>query len=167
MSVFDVDFRRLGLQLLPLCLRRRLMGALVYAVTQPATILLKDLIKYRREVNEETKRNGQTCNLRRILNDIFDPYERGISIIDTEHSTGITLHLRSEGHILVTPQIVNSRGYGGRTDLDFAVRMPFRLRGVVDECQLCSVVRRYKLAGMRFGIEYIGVQAIDDTRRRT
>lgn len=154
MSVFDVDIRRLGLQLLPLCLRRRLMGALVYAVTQPATILLKDLIKYRREVNEEMKRNGQTCNLRRMLNDAFDP-AREISIIDTTNSTGVTLCLRSEGETLTTPQTLNSRGYGGSTDLDFAVRLPIRLKGVVDERKLCGMVRRYKLAGMRFGLEYV------------
>ena len=114
----------------------------------------KDLIKYRREVNEEMKRNGQTCNLRRMLNDAFDP-AREISIIDTTNSTGVTLCLRSEGETLTTPQTLNSRGYGGSTDLDFAVRLPIRLKGVVDERKLCGMVRRYKLAGMRFGLEYV------------
>ena len=52
MSLFDVDIRRLGLQLLPMCLRKPLMGALVYAVTQPAAAELKELLRYRREVNE-------------------------------------------------------------------------------------------------------------------
>lgn len=161
MSLFDVDIRRLGLQLLPMCLRKPLMGALVYAVTQPASAELKDLLNYRREVNEEMRRNGQTCNLRRMLNDLFDPSQRGITIIETSRSTGVTLGLRADGNTLTTPQTLNSRGYGGSTDLDFAVRLPFRLQGKIDERQVSSVVRRYKLAGMRFGLEYTGLRNVN------
>ena len=161
MSLFDVDIRRLGLQLLPMCLRKPLMGALVYAVTQPASAELKDLLNYRREVNEEMRRNGQTCNLRRMLNDLFDPSQRGITIIETSRSTGVTLSLRADGNTLTTPQTLNNRGYGGSTNLDFAVRLPSRLKGVIDERQVSSVVRRYKLAGMRFGLEYAGIRQVD------
>lgn len=161
MSLFDVDIRRLGLQLLPMCLRKPLMGALVYAVTQPASAELKDLLNYRREVNEEMRRNGQTCNLRRMLNDLFDPTRRGITIIETSRSTGVTLSLRADGNTLTTPQTLNNRGYGGSNDLDFAVRLPSRLKGVIDERQVSSVVRRYKLAGMRFGLEYAGIRQVD------
>ena len=161
MSLFDVDIRRLGLQLLPMCLRKPLMGALVYAVTQPASAELKDLLNYRREVNEEMRRNGQTCNLRRMLNDLFDPSRRGITIIETSRSTGVTLGLRADGNTLTTPQTLNSRGYGGSTDLDFAVRLPYRLQGKIDERQVSSVVRRYKLAGMRFGLEYTGLRNVN------
>lgn len=161
MSLFDVDIRRLGLQLLPMCLRKPLMGALVYAVTQPASAELKDLLNYRREVNEEMRRNGQTCNLRRMLNDLFDPSRRGITIIETSRSTGVTLGLRADGNTLTTPQTLNSRGYGGSTDLDFAVRLPSRLQGKIDERQVSSVVRRYKLAGMRFVLEYTGLRNVN------
>ena len=161
MSLFDVDIRRLGLQLLPMCLRKPLMGALVYAVTQPAAAELKDLLNYRREVNEEMRRNGQTCNLRRMLNDLFDPSRRGITIIDTSRSTGVTLGLRADGNTLTTPQTLNSRGYGGSTDLDFAVRLPSWLHGKIDERQVSSMVRRYKLAGMRFGLEYTGLRQVN------
>ena len=161
MSLFDVDIRRLGLQLLPMCLRKPLMGALVYAVTQPAAAELKDLLNYRREVNEEMRRNGQTCNLRRMLNDLFDPSRRGITIIETSRSTGVTLGLRADGNTLTTPQTLNSRGYGGSTDLDFAVRLPSWLHGKIDERQVSSMVRRYKLAGMRFGLEYTGLRQVN------
>lgn len=163
MSLFDVDLRRLALQMLPMCLRKPLMGALVYAVTKPVDLELNDMLSYRNEVNEEMRRNGQTCNLRRVLNDLFDPQYRGISIIETERKTGVTLNRRADGKKLTTPQILNNRGYGGSSDLDFAVRLPIRLEGVVDERQVKSVVRRYKLAGMRFGLEYIGFDAIDLT----
>lgn len=161
MSLFDVNIRRLGLQLLPMCLRKPLIGALVYAVTQPAAAELNDLLRYRRDVNEEMRRNGQTCNLRRMLNDLFDPERRGITIVETAHSTGVTLSLRSDGKTLTTPQTLNSRGYGGSTDLDFAVRLPARLWGKIDERKLNSAVRRYKLAGMRFGVEYVGLREYD------
>lgn len=157
MSLFDVDLRRLALQMLPMCLRKPLMGALVYAVTKPVDLELNDMLSYRKEVNEEMRRNGQTCNLRRVLNDLFDPQYRGISIIETERKTGVTLNRRADGKKLTTPQILNNRGYGGSSDLDFAVRLPERLKGVVDERQVNSVVRRYKLAGMRFGLEYVGL----------
>ena len=165
MTLFDVDIRRLGLQLLPMCLRKPLMGALVYAVTQPAAAELKALLRYRRDVNEEMRRNGQTCNLRRMLNDLFDPKRRGITIIETTRSTGVTLSLRADGKTLTTPQTLNSRGYGGSSDLDFAVRLPSRLWGQVDERKLNSAVRRYKLAGMRFGVEHVGLKQNDVTER--
>lgn len=162
MSLFDVDLRRLALQLLPMCLRKPLMGALVYAVTKPVDLELNDMLSYRSEVNEEIRRNGQTCNLRRVLNDLFDPQHRGISIIETDHNTGITLSRRADGKTMTTPQVLNNRGYGGSSDLDFAVRLPGRLKGVVDERQVNSVVRRYKLAGMRFGLEFVGISATDN-----
>lgn len=162
MSLFDVDLRRLALQMLPMCLRKPLMGALVYAVTKPIDLELNDMISYRNEVNEEMRRNGQTCNLRRVLNDLFDPQYRGISIIETDHNTGVTLSRRADGKTMVTPQILNNRGYGGSSDLDFAVRLPGRLKGVVDERQVNSVVRRYKLAGMRFGLEFAGISVTDN-----
>ena len=155
MRLFNVDIRRLGLQLLPMCMRKPIMGALVYAVTQPAAAELEDILRYRSEVDKEMGRNGQTCNLRRMLNEFFDPVQRGITIVEAIRSTGITLGLRSDGKTLTTPQILNGRGYGGSTDVDFAVRLPGRLKGAVDERQLCSMVRRYKLAGMRFVLEYI------------
>ena len=164
MSLFAVDIRRLGLQLLPLCLRKPLMGALVYAVTHPSASVLSALLRYRSEVKEELSRNGQTCHLRRMLNDEFDPTRRGIRIIETGHSSGVTLHLRADGQEQTTPQTLNCRSYGGSTELDFAVRLPWRLRSVVDERRLTSMVRRYKLAGMRFGVEYTGVQVIDNLR---
>lgn len=162
MSLFDVDLRRLALQMLPMCLRKPLMGALVYAVTKPIDLELNDMISYRNEVNEEMRRNGQTCNLRRVLNDLFDPQYRGISIIETDHNTGVTLSRRADGKTMATPQILNNRGYGGSSDLDFAVRLPGRLKGVVDERQVNSVVRRYKLAGMRFGLEFVGISVTDN-----
>ena len=155
MSMVSVEIKRLGLQLLPLCLRKPLMAALVYAVTKPAGMLYDDLQSYRTETKEELKRNGQVCNLRRVLNDLFDSEQRGISIIDTGKGDGVTLSLRSSGRALTTPQTLNMRGYGGSSDLNFSVRLPGRLYGVVDVKRLTSVVRRYKLAGMRFGLEYV------------
>lgn len=167
MSMFDIDIRRLALQLLPMCLRKPLMGALVYAVTKPATLALEDMLDFRSEVNEEMRRNGQTCNLRRVLNDVFDPKQRKITIIETARNTGVTLALREDGKTLTTPQTLNNRGYGGSTDLDFAIRLPSRLKGIIDERKLNSVVRRYKLAGMRFGIEYTGLNFNDDSFVKT
>lgn len=155
MSIIDTDIRRLALQLMPLCLRRPLMGALVWAVTKAAVDQKTDMTDFRAEVNEEMRRNGQTCNLRRVLNDSFDTKMRGIDVIEAEHTTGITLAMRDDGMTMTTPQTVSSRGYGGSTDLDFAVRLPQRLKGNVDERMLNSIVRRYKLAGMRFCIEYV------------
>lgn len=155
MRIIDMDIRRLALQLMPLCLRKPLLGAMVWALTKPAVVQKKDLMDYRSVVNEEMRRNGQTCNLRRVLNDSFDPKQRGIDVIEAEHTTGITLAMRDDGMTMTTPQTVNSRGYGGSTELDFAVRLPQRLKGNVDERMLNSIVRRYKLAGMRFCIEYV------------
>ena len=155
MSIIDTDIRRLALQLMPLCLRKPLLGAMVWALTKPAVVQKKDLMDYRSVVNEEMRRNGQTCNLRRVLNDSFDPKMRGIDVIEAEHTTGITLAMRDDATTMTTPLTVNSRGYGGSTELDFAVRLPQRLKGIVDERMLNSIVRRYKLAGMRFCIEYV------------
>lgn len=163
MSLLDVDIRRLALQLLPMCLRKPLMGALVYAVTKPAAMELGDVLSYRSEVNEEMRRNGQTCNLRRVLNNLFDPEQRGIQILEPSHDTGVVLGMRTDGKTLTMPLALPSRGYGGSTEVDFFVRIPVRLYGVLDEQQMNSIVRRYKLAGMRFGIEYPGLETSDAT----
>lgn len=163
MSLLDVDIRRLALQLLPMCLRKPLMGALVYAVTKAAAMELDDILSYRNEVNEEMRRNGQTCNLRRVLNNLFDPEQRGILVVEPSHGTGVVLSMRADGKTLIIPLALPCRGYGGSTEVDFFVRIPGRLYGVVDQKQVNSIIRRYKLVGMRFSLEYTNLLTVSNT----
>lgn len=159
---YDVDYRRLGLLLLPMTLRRPRLTALVQVLMAPLVRLGRELTDYRALKAYRLGHNGQTCRLRAVLNDRFDPVLRGIRITEAEGTVAsLRIFLREterftrirrrdgEGQVCIY-----RRGFGGIGGLDFWVELPSRLRGVASEDEVRAVVNIYRLASKRFGLTY-------------
>lgn len=82
MKLYQIDFKRLVLLLLPTFLRKPRLFAFLCALTFSVRELHAKFLKNRNENLLRIKRNGQVCYLRGMLNDELAPEERRIQIKD-------------------------------------------------------------------------------------
>lgn len=159
--IYDVNIKRLALLTLPTWLRKPLSGALIYAGVIPLVRLLGELRSFRKSTNYRLRHNGQVCKLRGVLNDLFDPELRRISLTDSEDGASTEIWRvchRGVGQWAIVPLrgmgaiSIHREGFGGTSGYDFWVNLPEDLKG--SEIRLRAVVNMYKLAGKRFAINY-------------
>lgn len=163
MGKYAINMKRLALLLLPTFWRRPLFAALTYAAVSPLQALHTRFMRWRQETDYRLRYNGQVCHLEAVLNDRFDPLQRRITITDNAENIGsITLHRRVVDRSVLLPQrgsgriiLLNRRGYGGVSGVDFWVNLPISLYGDIDLAQVRAVVGTYKLASKRFSINFI------------
>ena len=129
----------------------------------PLQWLHTQFVLWKHDAEYRVQKNGQVCHLRAVLNDMFDPIDRRITITDNAENVGyIILHHRDTDQSVRLPArgsgravILNRRGYGGVNGYDFWVNLPVALYGKVDLAQVTGVVNTYKLASKRFSINFI------------
>lgn len=156
---YNVNVGKLAVQLLPMCLRGGRMKAFVKAFAEPLTTIRELFTAYREETDYRLTHNSQVCYLRAVLNDKFDPLLRGVQIEDAERNLeGVIIHPRRYVSPVVlnptTPKILYRRNFGGSRSVAFKVVVPYRLRDRIDTYNLAATINKYKLASMRYEIEY-------------
>ncbi len=163
-ETFNVNIKRLALLVLPTWLRRPLVGALIYAGVTPLGRLVQELRKYRSTTRYRLRHNGQVCKLRGVLNDEFDPALRRITIEDSQSSSTIeadVIFQRDVGRWTILPQrskgsvITHRRGFSGTSGYDFWANVPSELNNEQTTIRMKALINTYKLASMRFTINYI------------
>ena len=162
-KLYDVNFKRLALLLLPTFRRRPLLAALAYAAVSPLQWLHTRFILWKRESDYRLEHNGQVCYLRGLLNDLFDPIDRRITVTEEVSNVGnIVLHRREVQRAVRLPArgsgrmvVLNRRGYGGVSGYDFWVNIPVALLDEIDTDRARAVVDSYKLASKRYQINFI------------
>jgi len=179
MKVFEVDFKRLVVLLLPTFLRRPLLFALLKALVRPLVSMHTTFMAARREALYKANHTGQVCYLRGCLNDAFDSDLRRIKLADAESlgwcilykketfppdGKGKPLNLafasEKQKKMLVFGignkgvALLSKQGSIGAVGADFAVMVPMSMRGRVDENRIISLVNFYKLASKRYMINY-------------
>lgn len=163
MGKYDINAKRLALLLLPTFWRKPGFAALAYAAVSPLQWLHTQFVLWKRDAEYRVQKNGQVCHLRAVLNDMFDPIARRITITEEAAEAGaLMLRKREEEQALLLPRretgrafIINRRGFGGVNGYDFWVNIPIALYGTVDVSRLRAIVGTYKLASRRFSINYI------------
>lgn len=157
---YRLNIRRLALLTLPTFYRKPLMGGILYSAVRPLRRIYQEFLTTIERSEIELRSTGQVCRLRGVLNELLDPDERGIRIVEDDSGDGtlksycrseerwVMLSCRSQlGGISIT-----RRGYGGVNGYDFRLEVPERLRG--SETRLRAIVDRYKLASKRYGVSY-------------
>lgn len=166
MSKFDVNYDRLAVLLLPMCLRKKTLTSLLSVLVKPVQMLHAELTGYRQDKRKRLTHNGQTCKLRALLTDRYgrlpEDGGKGIDIEDADgdKDEGLTIYLRAmrtpvmlAGRNVKEGQVqVFMRGFGGITGTGFWVCLPGRLRD--SEAEVRAIVNTYKLAGVKYGIKY-------------
>lgn len=86
MQIMQIDFRRLACMLLPPAMRGARIASLMVVLLHPLRRVHRDFALQRDTTLRKLSYNGQTCNLRRMLNDTFgyEDYSQGFKIIDVE-----------------------------------------------------------------------------------
>ncbi len=137
MKYFDLDIKKLSVELLPTFLRKPVIVAFLVALTAPLISIYRAFTKYRKNTNYRLNHNGQVCYLRKVLNDRFDPIQRRIEIGDISRkeplyiftvSENLPLYIFTENEINGsnnTPQyLFTDTETGKKSAADFIVKLP-------------------------------------------
>ena len=84
MKLYQIDYKRLALLLLPTFLRKPRIFAFLSAFVFGVSVLHNRFMKNRTANLLRIKRNGQVCYLKGMLNDELDPDKRRIRITDQD-----------------------------------------------------------------------------------
>lgn len=154
-----VDFRKLALLLLPTALRKKGIIALTSSLIQGVRVLQSDYQVFCEQTESTLKYNGQVCYLRGLLNDTFDSDDRRISVSDAAEHDPLLIYTRKFGKQCILAHqrngnavILNLRGYQGLSEYSFLVNVPWDL--IIYADRLTAMVNSYKLAGMKWKINY-------------
>lgn len=161
---FDIDFNRLIVSLLPPALRKPTLYSMLYCLIKPIISI------YNTFVNQRTKNlyfasiTPQVCQIRKLLNDTFDPNERRIYITDGQTNEWTIVYsyllfnpndgkqplwISPNDYNLISSQVaVSTMGY------DFVVMVPWRLNDDDKQNSMVSLINTYKLASKRYIINY-------------
>jgi hypothetical protein len=160
-NIFEINYKRLALLLLPTFLRRDVIVAFLRAMTMPAVTLYDLFMSNRKNNLYKLKMNGQVCYLRRVLNDAF-PSANGAIQIESSKSVGgwqyawdkdydpylRYLLIADEGTIFRDKSAILQSVNG------FIVSVPRALHSVNNDAKLRSLLNAYKLLGKSYTIIY-------------
>lgn len=176
MGVYDIDFDEQVRQDLPVGLRKEKRRSWLQVLEFGVQTLWGEFMAFRgsnsglgdtESVLYRLNHNSQVCSLEAALNDVFDSADRGIYITDGQWDDVIYLYLDmeerpvwlamdSEGTFTdpyVAPAVLYTEAETTFAGVDFLIHVPHLVvvAGYNIE-RLKALVKRYKLAGKRFGI---------------
>lgn len=171
MKLFQIDYKRLVLLLLPTFLRQSRIFAFMTALTFSVSSLY-DTFKANRERNlRRLKFNGQVCYLQKMLNDELDFVARRISISDksSEGQWLIAMDEVEPYQLFVMPEQLNAEGKmeadRGNLIFDegllisdtaiFHLSVPWAETDIDMDNRLKSLLNEYKLLSKKYKIERI------------
>lgn len=158
MKLYQIDYKRLVLLLLPTFLRKprffAFLSALVFGVSELHARFLKN-----RSANLlRIKRNGQVCYLRGLLNDELDPWQRRIDVMDGEtegdwvfamdEEEAYQLFIDNPGVLVYSENLII-----GNTAF-FHVAVPWRKNQTDQNNRLCNFLNEYKLLSKKYVISH-------------
>lgn len=156
--IYIIDYLKLALCLLPDYVRKTKMIALVNIFVSPVIYLYQLFLQFRTNKLYEISITGQVCRLEALLNDRYDFTNRGIYIDDAEEYPPLYLYRDEELKpvYLYTeaenqPVYLYTDGEGGALADDFIIFVPVAV--VFDIIQMRSLVKLFRLPGMRFKIQ--------------
>ncbi|TAE80367.1 MAG: hypothetical protein EAY81_10525 [Bacteroidetes bacterium] len=152
--VFNIDFDKLILWLLPTFLRKAKMYAYLQCLCRPVVMLYADFTKNREANLYKMAHNGQVFSLQKVLNDRFDNIQRRIYIGDGLTKERIYIYTTPETKpiFLQTIYLYNSADYGD-SGVDFIVWIPLSVTmGNQAIIEAKALIDFYKRASKRYKI---------------
>lgn len=156
--IYIIDYLKLTLWLTPEDLRLPKMIALLKIFVSPVIYLYQLFLQFRKNKLYEISITGQVCRLQALLNDRYDFTARGIYIDDAEEYPPLYLYRDEESKPIylytdseALPVYLFTDGEGGPLANDFIIFVPVAV--VFDLVQMSSLVKGFKLPGMRFKIQ--------------
>jgi hypothetical protein len=128
------------------------MEALLY----PLRALLKLFYTSRDADLYNLNHNGQVCYLRGMLNDVFDPILRRITISDSFRYNYVIFYPEADDKSILFETVLFARSeFIGTESAEFNVNVPAALNITQDEeLRMKSLLNYYKLISKRYAIIY-------------
>lgn len=157
MRLFQIDYKRLVVVLLPTFLRQPRLVAFGTGMTA-SVLKLYDRFGENRERNlRRLEYNGQVCYLQKLLNDELDrDGGRRIRIADAAGNTWLLAREEANPEQLMateTTLVYNEAAITSHTNI-FTVTVPWLAAEVNKTNQLRDFLNEYKLAGSRYKIVF-------------
>jgi hypothetical protein len=157
-AVYIIDYAKLVLWLLPGYLRQTKTIAWLNVAVSPVVYLYQQFVLFRKNKLYEISITPQVCRLETLLNDKFDFTQRRIYIDDAPERgpeyfykepelQPVFLYRESEA----LPVYFHTESEGAEYGDDFIVYVPLTL--VFDNAEMRSLVKKFKLPGMKFKIQ--------------
>ena len=159
MTMFQIDFKKLVLLLLPTFLRRERIVAFLNVLTAPVASLF-NLFDANREGNlYRLRTNGQVCYLRRALNDAFPDAGGQIRIEDIRSGNWVMALDESltDDQLIVgaaQPVIIWDADTIMKETDSFLVVVPAGVNNPNNDAKLRSILNLYKLTSKSYQIIY-------------
>jgi hypothetical protein len=152
--IFNIDFKKVILYLLPKALRREKIFALIETFQAGVRSLYLLFLSMRHDHQKDLDITPQVFSLRKVLNDYFDSDKREIRIEDTVLFSPTYIFMPGEKKpiylgkkaIYTNAELRNARG--------FVVIVPERLNTEAEEARMKAMINKYKLAGTKYHIRY-------------
>lgn len=155
---YNLDVKKLAVQILPTFLRGNVIQAYVKALVKPIDDIHYQFLQKRKENLYIMAHNGQKCYLRAALNDKFDSEQRRIEIDDGNLYDAEYIYTDAE--IAANPFLADyldlllyQDGDLADTAVDFYVRVPADI--FYNEYEMKYLIDFYKLASKRYKIQTI------------
>ncbi|MDR3350698.1 MAG: hypothetical protein LBN98_03485 [Prevotellaceae bacterium] len=158
--IFEINYKRLVLLLLPTFLRKELLVAFLRAATAPEVTLHNSFLVNRKNNLYRLRMNGQVCYLRKVLNDAFPEAGGGIWIEDGEITGHWVYAWDDDQERVLLAYDLNTdhatRVWDEAVIMDnvnnFIVFCPEKIRSF--EIKIKSVLNTYKLLSKSYNIRY-------------
>lgn len=161
--MYSFDIEKFIHRLLPPFLRTALQKAWIRVLLKPVEYLLTQLQAYRVEKLNELSYNGQTIQLERYLNDIFDSVQRRIQVKHYADSPDFDYLLSENGSALDYDYLISESTNTGflyfigensaPLGVDFIVLFPSSISTLSEAIK--ARVDKYRVAGKQYQINYI------------
>jgi hypothetical protein len=162
MKVYQIDFSKLVVLLLPIRLRKSRIYAFLVAFTRPLVYLRSQLTTFRADANYRLTYNGQVRKLRKVLNDAFPEAEGSIDIEDGE-AIGVWQYSWDEDYdpyrLYLLADDANPALFWDQDTIleglsNFVVKVPASLNTVNNTAKLRALLNYYKLVSKSYSIVY-------------
>lgn len=166
MNLYQIDYKRLVLLLLPTFLRRSRIYAFLTAMVFSVEELHRQFTRNREANLLRIRRNGQVCYLRALLNDELDPVQRRITLDDAsqpgnwlmiyDEAASYQTLIRSEPGTNTDPvHILYDEAAILENTSFFTVTVPWNVKMEDSTNRLRSLLNEYKLLSKTYIINHM------------
>lgn len=160
-EIYNIDFERLVMMLLPRVMRKKRLVAFFYACLTGVSDQYAGFMNFSELVRYQYRHNSQVISLEKVLNERFIiDYDannhlstRKIIIKDGDQILPSYVYQQSESKPLYLPKFIYSDEELAADYSDFIVQIPSNI--YVNEQLAIQLINQYRLAGKLFKIERI------------
>lgn len=157
-NIYRINWNRFAVLSIPNDLRKLIIVRYLLALFAPIKEAYNDFLLFRYQQLYEAEINGQTINLERVLNDIFDPIDRRIYITDGDYYEPPVFYEEWENKPVIfydegdtrNPVFWSTDDLNNRVSVNFYVHVPTGI--FFESTRMRALVNKYKAFGRTFEI---------------